>query len=260
MTDRQSISKKLRFEVFKRDKFTCQYCGRKAPDIILHVDHIQPVSKKGDNDITNLITSCFDCNMGKGNRELSSEATLEKKQKQLEELQERREQIEMMLEWQRGLLYLEDDQAGMAASFWDELAPGWTTNENGVQKISAWVKKYGFQEVLDVMKISAAQYLKRDPNKLDVVTNESWNIAFEKIPRICSARKSGTSDLYYIRGILRKRLRYINDTVSIGLLQRAARRGIDVEDLKKLALEADTWSEWREKMEWIIGARKSDNG
>ena len=42
---RKAISKKLRFEVFKRDSFTCQYCGKSAPDVILHVDHILPVKK-----------------------------------------------------------------------------------------------------------------------------------------------------------------------------------------------------------------------
>ena len=31
----------------------------------MEVDHISPVSKGGDNDIDNLITSCFDCNRGK---------------------------------------------------------------------------------------------------------------------------------------------------------------------------------------------------
>ena len=36
---RKSISKKARFEVFKRDSFTCQYCGRTAPDVVLHLDH-----------------------------------------------------------------------------------------------------------------------------------------------------------------------------------------------------------------------------
>lgn len=35
MSKRKSISKKLRFEVFKRDGFTCQYCGRMAPDVVL---------------------------------------------------------------------------------------------------------------------------------------------------------------------------------------------------------------------------------
>ena len=48
---RKSLSNKIRFEVFKRDNFTCQYCGRKAPEIVLNVDHIEPVSKGGTNDI-----------------------------------------------------------------------------------------------------------------------------------------------------------------------------------------------------------------
>jgi len=58
---------KIRFEIFKRDKFTCQYCGRKAPNVILHIDHIQPKSKGGLNNKLNLITSCEECNLGKGN-------------------------------------------------------------------------------------------------------------------------------------------------------------------------------------------------
>ena len=71
--ERKSISKKLRFEVYKRDSFTCQYCGRKAPDVALNVDHVVPVSKGGTNDILNLITSCFDCNNGKRDIPLNEE-------------------------------------------------------------------------------------------------------------------------------------------------------------------------------------------
>ena len=48
---RKPLSKKIRFEVFKRDKFTCQYCGRMSPDVILEVDHIEPVAEGGDNEI-----------------------------------------------------------------------------------------------------------------------------------------------------------------------------------------------------------------
>jgi len=65
-----SISKKIRFEVFKRDGFTCQYCGKHPPEVILEIDHIKPKSKKGTDDINNLLTSCFDCNRGKSNIEL----------------------------------------------------------------------------------------------------------------------------------------------------------------------------------------------
>ena len=68
--ERKSLSKKLRFEIFKRDQFTCQYCGQQPPDVVLEVDHIMPVSKGGDNDEMNLVTACFDCNRGKADRVL----------------------------------------------------------------------------------------------------------------------------------------------------------------------------------------------
>jgi len=57
---------KLRFEIFRRDAFTCQYCGRKAPDVILHIDHIYPKSKGGLNNAGNYNTACIECNLGKG--------------------------------------------------------------------------------------------------------------------------------------------------------------------------------------------------
>ena len=64
--ERIKLTKKQRFSILKRDNFTCRYCGRKTPEVILEVDHIVPVSKGGTNDLNNLITSCRDCNRGKG--------------------------------------------------------------------------------------------------------------------------------------------------------------------------------------------------
>lgn len=72
MAKRKSISKKIRFEIFKRDSFKCQYCGNSPPNIILELDHIIPVAKGGDNEQDNLVTSCFDCNRGKSDRSLDS--------------------------------------------------------------------------------------------------------------------------------------------------------------------------------------------
>ena len=42
-TKREQLSKKIRFDVFKRDSFTCSYCGQTPPSIILEIDHIEPV-------------------------------------------------------------------------------------------------------------------------------------------------------------------------------------------------------------------------
>jgi hypothetical protein len=62
---RKSLSVRSRFEVFKRDNFTCQYCGAHPPMVILHCDHITPVCEGGGNEIENLITACQSCNLGK---------------------------------------------------------------------------------------------------------------------------------------------------------------------------------------------------
>lgn len=63
--NRKQLSTRARFEIFKRDQFTCQYCGSTPPAVVLHVDHIHPVSKGGKNDKSNLVTSCSSCNLGK---------------------------------------------------------------------------------------------------------------------------------------------------------------------------------------------------
>lgn len=60
-----SASKKIRFEIFKRDGFKCAYCGKSPPAVVLEVDHIEPKAKGGKDDINNYITACFDCNRGK---------------------------------------------------------------------------------------------------------------------------------------------------------------------------------------------------
>jgi hypothetical protein len=60
-----SISKKIRFEVFKRDGFRCAYCGRTPPEVVLEIDHVDPKFNKGSDSIDNLLSSCFDCNRGK---------------------------------------------------------------------------------------------------------------------------------------------------------------------------------------------------
>ena len=69
---RKSTGKRLRFEIFKRDGFTCQYCGAQPPEAVLVIDHIKPVSEGGDNDPLNLITACESCNQGKSNKLLNN--------------------------------------------------------------------------------------------------------------------------------------------------------------------------------------------
>jgi hypothetical protein len=69
---RKSTGKRLRFEVFKRDHFTCQYCGAQPPDVVLVIDHIDPDALGGPTTIDNLITACEPCNQGKADRPLEA--------------------------------------------------------------------------------------------------------------------------------------------------------------------------------------------
>ena len=65
MGNRKSLTNRERFEILKRDGFSCHYCGRRAPNVELQIDHIEAVANGGTNDQSNLIAACFECNSGK---------------------------------------------------------------------------------------------------------------------------------------------------------------------------------------------------
>lgn len=67
---RRTMPAKRRFEVLRRDGFQCAYCGAKASESQLHVDHVVPVIEGGSDELSNLVTACIDCNLGKGKTRL----------------------------------------------------------------------------------------------------------------------------------------------------------------------------------------------
>lgn len=57
------VSKRTRFEVLRRDEYTCRYC--RSTENQLTVDHVTPVSLGGSDSPDNLVACCKDCNSGK---------------------------------------------------------------------------------------------------------------------------------------------------------------------------------------------------
>lgn len=255
MSERKSISKKLRFEVFKRDNFTCQYCGVQAPDVILHVDHINPVAGGGDNDILNLITSCEPCNQGKGARTLDDHSAIAKQRAQLEELNERREQLEMLLQWRESLSNIDEEQIdAFDAEF--ERATTCHLSDMGRAKVKKWLKKHSLKDLLEALDSSVGTYFKEgDPDDSDR-NNELAGKAFNMVPRILANRERNADkpwmrDLFYVRAIVRNRM-YCNERAAIDLLERLHDLGGDIEDMKDWAKQANNWTNWRNEMElWI---------
>lgn len=67
-----AVSKRLRYEILRRDNHTCRYCGATAPDAPLRIDHVTPVALGGGDTPDNLVTACQDCNSGKSSATVDS--------------------------------------------------------------------------------------------------------------------------------------------------------------------------------------------
>jgi 5-methylcytosine-specific restriction endonuclease McrA len=57
-----------RFNVYARDRNTCQYCGRSFARSELNLDHVVPRSQGGTSTWENVVCSCLRCNRHKGGR------------------------------------------------------------------------------------------------------------------------------------------------------------------------------------------------
>ncbi len=253
MAKRQGISKKIRFEIFKRDSFTCQYCGKSAPDAVLNIEHINPVAKGGNNDLLNLITACVDCNQGKKDRLLSDSTTIEKQKKQLDELNARREQLEMMLKWKEGMKDLEQQSIDYAINYWSEKTEKFNSKitDIGVQKIGIYIRKFGLNEVLKAIDVAADTYIYRFGSLADAKNIEE---AFNKIPGICHNRKHNphAPDIAYLTGIINNRFYYYNPVDTRAFLKEAFEKGYSFETLKDIILDSRNWSNFRNNMEYLL--------
>ncbi len=156
MADRKKLSDRIRFEVLKRDKFTCQYCGKKAPDVILAVDHINPVSKGGGNGLLNLTTSCWDCNSGKSDKLLSDDSAVEKARHQAEMIEERRAQVRLMATWQVELAKMDPEIDAINEALFQ--ITGSTLTDTGKRSMRKMVREFSIQEIIEAIAISWDQY------------------------------------------------------------------------------------------------------
>lgn len=121
-----AVSKQLRFEVFKRDEFRCVYCGRTPPGIILHVDHVLAAANGGEDDAHNLVTSCQECNLGKGARSLADGSlpaiadALDRERIRLEDEIEKHEQLLAYNNHVRMLRAERDGVVGELVAYWQD--------------------------------------------------------------------------------------------------------------------------------------------
>lgn len=152
---RKPLSKRTRFEVFKRDGFKCQYCGSLPSERVLHVDHIVAVANGGGNEINNLVTSCEACNLGKSSVLLS--VIPESINEMATRIAEQEEQIRGYHEVMRAQLDRIENQTWEVA---ETLDPGCSEagfNKARLQSIKTFLKRIDFFDVLEAAEITIAK-------------------------------------------------------------------------------------------------------
>ena len=243
MNERKPIGKKLRFEVLKRDKFTCQYCGRMSPDVILEIDHIKPVADGGTNEILNLITSCRDCNRGKGKRKLSDDSLVKKQQAQIKELAEKQEQLEMLIEWKLSLQDFGKRKSESVKEYFESVFEC-TVKESGIQKIESWVNQFSVEEIIEAIDIAYETY-------------SDTNTAFNKVSGICNNRKRQKKDpqLYYYNyslKVCKDKYGYANSRDLHELIYEHIFSDEDFEDLKSLIFDNRNWTKFYQQAKGVF--------
>lgn len=174
---RESLSKKLRFDVFKRDGFACVYCGTHPSEaVILEVDHVHPVIEGGTNEIDNLVTACFDCNRGKGKHLLSTvPQSLEEKAMQTAE---REAQIRAYYEILEAKKQRKDDELWSIADIYIQ-----RYGDDGIQRsrlasIRTFLDRLDYYEVLEAMELATNKMYSKAP-----AFNYFCGICWRKIKR-----------------------------------------------------------------------------
>lgn len=172
-----TLSVKTRFEVLKRDRFTCAYCGKHPPEVLLEVDHIVPRAAGGSDDIANLTTACTDCNRGKGGRMLEEGTSPAVNQAALVEMQERIDQAKAYMDLLGSLESLIDEQVWRVNEAWGgAYDANVEVDEEGRRtlrfvgygrwpddrSIRRFIKKLGLEAVVDAVDITASRI--RNPN------------------------------------------------------------------------------------------------
>lgn len=156
-----AVSHRTRFEVFKRDNFTCQYCGRITPEVILEVDHIIARAAGGSDDMINLRTSCYDCNRGKSDIPLNELTTGEDPHDRAILLLERERQLREYNEVLRVINERTENDYWPLQEYWGRTLSASESSWlwNALQKYPAELIYRAMTVAIDARKVSSFAYV-----------------------------------------------------------------------------------------------------
>lgn len=168
---REGLTQGLRFAILARDKFSCTYCGRKAPDVELQIDHIVPIAKGGKTVRTNLTTACKECNSGKRTRILLFDAPVIKEE--INEIEYKKQKTTQLFD-----IFDESTKIIRVVRY-----------EKTINILKNCIKEYGFNKTKKATKKATKQIEWKDFERKGKVEHRpdyvSIQKAFKSIPLLC---------------------------------------------------------------------------
>ncbi|MCK4625052.1 MAG: HNH endonuclease [Phycisphaerae bacterium] len=165
MAKRNQVSASLRYSIFERDGFTCQYCGRKAPEVELQADHIVPKAAGGDSEPSNLITSCVECNTGKSSKLTLRPIDNDRIKGRVKSLRERKRLLKECRKNEKAVEEAWDERTWDSIRFWlrgfgkePRDKENWTTSQSFYNFIRAKLVKHSYEEMLNSMSIAIGRF------------------------------------------------------------------------------------------------------
>ena len=184
----------------------------------------------------NLVTSCEPCNSGKGPRQLDDHSVIVKQKRQLDDLNERRLQAEMLCDYRTELKKEPVPELPSVFRFWLHLskAEPRDSDRDAVEKL---LVSAGLRETLHCIEIVTDQYSNAEQ-------------AIRMLPRVAAVRrktkrKPYLRDLLYIRGILRNRLTYVNERMALKLMENAVEGGASTDQIRDASMRVVSWPDWK---------------
>lgn len=187
-----AVSRALRFQVFRRDGHTCQYCGGQPPDVALVVDHVVPAALGGPDTPENLTTSCRECNSGKAATPPDApivaavaerqEAYRAEMERLAQEAEEQRDELQWMWEaWKRQGAFMYNRSV---------LPDNWESS------VLLWLRRgLTKADILHATDVAWGNPAVTRPNKFAYAAGVCWRILRQREEAAADvARKSGRTD------------------------------------------------------------------
>ena len=197
-----------------------------------------PVSKGGNNEDINLVTSCFECNRGKSDKKLGDISEIQKQYEELEIEIEKLNQVKHLLKIKNNSVKTTAKKISLVEDEIEEYT-GSRLNINGKNIVRKLLNKYDLIFIIDTVKEAFSSfYIKGDKSNFeDCFSKLQKFLAVKSKPKI-------ERDALYIRGILRNR-------ISIKKSQYSELRKIiidylnvvDFDKVKEIAKKEDTIEE-----------------